>query len=204
MKVRRELLPFWIINHIMIHIANNRPKRKRITPNQLEVLTSIFERIKTPNYQLREMTARELNMTNREVQVINKECKAKNFNNFFSLSNKVWFQNRRAKLNRKKAQEKEYFFHWSSNYSKEHYQATPTTSGNNSSSSSGSTSNSSNSSQSSVTSSIVSTPTTLYSQIPPQMRPIDILALAAEYVQNCDEEKRLAEERKKSWRPWDS
>ncbi|RCH83617.1 hypothetical protein CU097_000363, partial [Rhizopus azygosporus] len=90
----------------------------------------------------------------------------------------VWFQNRRAKLNRKKAQEKEYFFHWSSNYSKEHYQATPTTS--------------------------ASTPTTLYSQIPPQMRPIDILALAAEYVQNCDEEKRLAEERRKSWRPWDS
>ncbi|CEG81021.1 hypothetical protein RMATCC62417_15271 [Rhizopus microsporus] len=84
----------------------------------------------------------------------------------------------------------------------EHYQATPTTSGNNSSSSS--TSNSSNSSQSSVTSSIASTPTTLYSQIPPQMRPIDILALAAEYVQNCDEEKRLAEERRKSWRPWDS
>ncbi|ORE08864.1 hypothetical protein BCV72DRAFT_224447 [Rhizopus microsporus var. microsporus] len=167
---------------IKSHEANNRPKRKRITPSQLEVLTSIFERIKTPNYQLREMTARELNMTNREVQ--------------------VWFQNRRAKLNRKKAQEKEYFFHWSSNYSKEHYQATPTTSGNNSSTSS--TSNSSNSSQSSVTSSIASTPTTLYSQIPPQMRPIDILALAAEYVQNCDEEKRLSEERRKSWRPWDS
>lgn len=74
-----------MIHHIMIHIANNRPKRKRITPNQLEVLTSIFERIKTPNYQLREMTARELNMTNREVQVIYKECKAKNFNNFFLL-----------------------------------------------------------------------------------------------------------------------
>lgn len=54
---------------IIAFLASIRPKRKRITPNQLEVLTSIFERTKTPNYQLREHTAKELNMTNREVQV---------------------------------------------------------------------------------------------------------------------------------------
>lgn len=57
-------------------------------------------------------------------------------------------------------------------------------------------------SQSSVTSSNSSTPT-LYPQLSPHMRPIDILALAAEYVQRCDEEKRLTEERRKCWRPWD-
>lgn len=57
-------------------------------------------------------------------------------------------------------------------------------------------------SQSSVTSSNSSTPT-LYPQLLPHMRPIDILALAAEYVQRCDEEKRFTDERRKCWRPWD-
>lgn len=96
--------------------------------------------------------------------------------------NKVWFQNRRAKLNRKRAQEKNtgQFYHWPS-YNKEHEHS----------------SSASSSSQSSVTSS----PTTLYSQISPQMRPIDILALAAEYVQRCDEEEKRSEG--KLWRPWD-
>ena len=56
-------------------------------------------------------------------------------------------------------------------------------------------------SQSSVTSSNASTPT-LYPQLLPHMRPIDILALAAEYVQRCDEEKRLTEETRRTWRPW--
>jgi hypothetical protein len=56
-------------------------------------------------------------------------------------------------------------------------------------------------SQSSTTSSNSSTPT-LYPQTLPHMRPIDILALAAEYVQRCDEEQQLAEEKRANWRPW--
>ncbi|CAO3671632.1 unnamed protein product [Rhizopus stolonifer] len=165
---------------IKSHEGSGRPKRKRISSHQLEVLTNIFEQIKTPNHQLREHTAKELNMTNREVQ--------------------VWFQNRRAKLNRKKAQEKDHFLHWPCNKEHDNKMTLPLYQ------------SSSASSQSSVTS---STSSTLYSQVSPQMRPIDILALAAEYVQRCDEEKRLTEcaqrleeerttnERRKSWRPWD-
>ncbi|CAH7686769.1 homeobox domain-domain-containing protein [Phakopsora pachyrhizi] len=60
----------------------SRPKRKRITPDQLDVLSSLFEYTDTPTFNLRETIGRELNMTNREVQ--------------------VWFQNRRAKYNRQR------------------------------------------------------------------------------------------------------
>ncbi|KAF7729322.1 Mix paired-like homeobox [Apophysomyces ossiformis] len=62
-------------------------KRKRITPEQFRRLSDLFERTDTPSYELREKVARELNMTNREVQ--------------------VWFQNRRAKANRTRMQEQQ-------------------------------------------------------------------------------------------------
>ncbi|WAQ80965.1 hypothetical protein PtA15_1A303 [Puccinia triticina] len=60
-----------------------RPKRKRITPEQLEVLSNLFEYTDTPTFDLREAIGAKLGMSNREVQ--------------------VWFQNRRAKVNRQKA-----------------------------------------------------------------------------------------------------
>ncbi|KAH8921714.1 homeobox-domain-containing protein, partial [Atractiella rhizophila] len=62
----------------------SKPKRKRITPEQLEVLTELFEQTDTPSFEIRESLAGRLSMTNREVQ--------------------VWFQNRRAKMNRLRAQ----------------------------------------------------------------------------------------------------
>lgn len=52
--------------------AANKPKRKRITPYQFNVLSDLFLSTDTPNYQLRENTALKLNMTNREVQVKNR------------------------------------------------------------------------------------------------------------------------------------
>ncbi|KAG2180897.1 hypothetical protein INT43_008477 [Umbelopsis isabellina] len=55
-------------------------KRKRITPEQLVDLLALFEKTDTPSFEVREKLANQLNMTNREVQ--------------------VWFQNRRAKVNR--------------------------------------------------------------------------------------------------------
>lgn len=58
-------------NLIKYHLAISKPKRKRITPYQLNVLMELFKKNDTPNYQLREATAQKLNMTNREVQVIN-------------------------------------------------------------------------------------------------------------------------------------
>ncbi|CAG8462076.1 378_t:CDS:2 [Ambispora gerdemannii] len=60
-------------------------KRKRFTQEQLVDLIAMFEQTDTPNYEIREKLAKKLNMTNREVQ--------------------VWFQNRRAKANRAKANE---------------------------------------------------------------------------------------------------
>jgi len=47
----------------------SRPKRKRITPDQLQVLLSLFEQTDTPSYELRESVGAQLGMSNREVQV---------------------------------------------------------------------------------------------------------------------------------------
>ncbi|KAI8883697.1 hypothetical protein K501DRAFT_218943 [Backusella circina FSU 941] len=167
---------------IKSHEAISKPKRKRITPYQLNVLMELFKKNDTPNYQLREATALKLSMTNREVQ--------------------VWFQNRRAKVNRNRLeamrQQDTYYYSmgWPShhhyqqpiyhyNHSKMSYQEEPYLD-----------------SQSSTSSSNSSTPT-LYPQTLPHMKPIDILALAAEYVQRCDEEQHLNEEKRENWRPWD-
>ncbi|GAA5887475.1 hypothetical protein JCM5296_002586 [Sporobolomyces johnsonii] len=64
-------------------VPHCRPKRKRITPEQLVKLTAVFEMTESPSYDIRDQLGAELDMTNREVQ--------------------VWFQNRRAKVNRQKA-----------------------------------------------------------------------------------------------------
>lgn len=61
----------------------SKPKRKRISPEQFSVLSSVFECNDTPSFDLRETTAAQLGMSNREVQ--------------------VWFQNRRAKMGRHKS-----------------------------------------------------------------------------------------------------
>ncbi|PRQ72670.1 hypothetical protein AAT19DRAFT_16594 [Rhodotorula toruloides] len=59
-----------------------RPKRKRITPEQLVHLTAVFESTDSPSFEQRETLAEQTGMTNREVQ--------------------IWFQNRRAKVNRQR------------------------------------------------------------------------------------------------------
>ncbi|GAA5857169.1 hypothetical protein JCM8547_009351 [Rhodosporidiobolus lusitaniae] len=59
-----------------------RPKRKRITPEQLLKLTALFEQTDSPSYDARDKLGAEIGMTNREVQ--------------------VWMQNRRAKVNRQR------------------------------------------------------------------------------------------------------
>ena len=51
-------------------LAPAKPKRKRITQEQFQALSELFEQTDTPNYELREKLALKLNMTNREVQVI--------------------------------------------------------------------------------------------------------------------------------------
>jgi hypothetical protein len=48
----------------------DKPKRKRITPEQFCLLTELFQQTDTPSHDLRETLAKKLNMTNREVQVI--------------------------------------------------------------------------------------------------------------------------------------
>ncbi|CEP12031.1 hypothetical protein [Parasitella parasitica] len=207
---------------IKSHEVINKPKRKRITPYQFTILSDLFASTDTPNYQLRENTATKLNMTNREVQ--------------------VWFQNRRAKVNRGRLQEQRKhdpfiypicwtpppdqqqqqqqqhhyppLYHTHHNPSlasvqaeqqqSKHHQAVDVDHKlmNPSFNKMSFVEEQSYDSQSSVTSSNSSTPT-LYPQLSAHMRPIDVLALAAEYVQRCDEEKRLTEERRKCWRPWD-
>ncbi|KAL9556550.1 hypothetical protein MBANPS3_001810 [Mucor bainieri] len=160
----------------------DKPKRKRITPEQFCLLTELFQKTDTPSHDIREALAKKLNMTNREVQ--------------------VWFQNRRAKVNRSRLQEREEqslnpiqnkkvkFNYWSSNAI------------------------SNNSSSSSSSSSLASSPSLPHELIfHPDVTPIDILATAAAYVQQWDESE-LERKRKhqiqseeqpkkhKSWRPW--
>ncbi|GAN04619.1 hypothetical protein MAM1_0069d04080 [Mucor ambiguus] len=60
----------------------SKARRKRISPAQYNRLMEIFDQTDTPSSEIRENLAIELNMTKREVQ--------------------VWFQNRRAKMNRSK------------------------------------------------------------------------------------------------------
>ncbi|BGP44889.1 hypothetical protein JCM10450v2_000704 [Rhodotorula kratochvilovae] len=59
-----------------------KPKRKRISPEQLVSLVAVFETTDSPSYDVREKLGNETGMSNREVQ--------------------VWFQNRRAKVNRER------------------------------------------------------------------------------------------------------
>ncbi|PHZ11152.1 uncharacterized protein RHIMIDRAFT_259021 [Rhizopus microsporus ATCC 52813] len=53
------------INNDVIQI---KPKRKRISPQQFHLLSESFKQTDTPNYDLREKLAKQLDMTNREVQ----------------------------------------------------------------------------------------------------------------------------------------
>ncbi|ORX95900.1 hypothetical protein K493DRAFT_194539, partial [Basidiobolus meristosporus CBS 931.73] len=59
-------------------------KRRKITPEQLEDLLALFEKTDSPSFEAREKLGKKLNMTNREIQ--------------------VWFQNRRAKVNRERSE----------------------------------------------------------------------------------------------------
>ena len=47
----------------------SRPKRKRISPMQLETLVNLFAETDTPTYEVREAVGQQLGMSNREVQV---------------------------------------------------------------------------------------------------------------------------------------
>ncbi|KAG2234366.1 hypothetical protein INT48_007233 [Thamnidium elegans] len=149
-------------------LMDNKPKRKRISPDQFCLLSELFQQTDTPSHELRERLAKKLEMTNREVQ--------------------VWFQNRRAKVNRARLQEQEHvkkvkFNYWSS---------------------------SSSSSSSSCSSSPSLLPHDLVFH--PDVTPIDILATAAAYVQQWDEQERKKQvvqptittttTKRKSWRPW--
>ena len=55
---------------MIYNLAPAKPKRKRISQEQFQALSELFEQTDTPNYELREKLALKLNMTNREVQVI--------------------------------------------------------------------------------------------------------------------------------------
>ncbi|KAI8064820.1 homeobox domain-containing protein [Gilbertella persicaria] len=172
---------------IKSHEANNKPKRKRITPYQLSILSDLFKSTDTPNYELRENIAERLSMTNREVQ--------------------IWFQNRRAKVNRSRIQEQKkldpfiYPSHWTTTEQPQQYYSYPSQTSHDEIALPSPIYNdySGNDSQSSITSSSdISTPTMAqYPHLSPHMNSIEILALAAEYVQRCDEEKRLTDERRK-------
>ncbi|GAA5949623.1 hypothetical protein JCM3765_002728 [Sporobolomyces pararoseus] len=64
-------------------LAYCRPKRKKIIPSQLTRLLEVFQTTDNPGFDLRDSVGQEIGMSNREVQ--------------------VWFQNRRAKVTREKA-----------------------------------------------------------------------------------------------------
>ncbi|GAB5591976.1 hypothetical protein Unana1_06876 [Umbelopsis nana] len=66
--------------------STTKAKRKRITPDQFAQLMALFEHNDTPSYEIRDKLAGKIGMSNREIQ--------------------VWFQNRRAKANRAKTNEK--------------------------------------------------------------------------------------------------
>ena len=70
--------------HVIVS-ALSKAKRKRILPYQYERLVKTFNTTDTPSSEIRAQLAEELCMTKREVQ--------------------VWFQNRRAKINRNKHRE---------------------------------------------------------------------------------------------------
>ncbi|KAJ1660622.1 hypothetical protein IWQ61_000484, partial [Dispira simplex] len=59
-----------------------KPKRRRITEEQFDILIGVFQKTDTPPYEVREELSKKLGMSTRDVQ--------------------VWFQNRRAKVNREK------------------------------------------------------------------------------------------------------
>ncbi|KAI8147911.1 homeobox domain-containing protein [Fennellomyces sp. T-0311] len=209
---------------IKSHEAPAKPKRKRITQEQFQALSELFEQTDTPNYELREKLALKLNMTNREVQ--------------------VWFQNRRAKFNRARVQEqrnqqlllqqqKQQQQHWQdesnanplliySTPSYHHHQdhfyhdiqhRTTKRRWPEPELSSSSSLSYHEDSFSSTSSSSSSTPTSPYPALSPDMAPLEILAMAADYVQRCDQEQEEAEQAAKkrrieedhtpkSWRPW--
>jgi hypothetical protein len=48
-----------------------KPRRKRITTDQLCLLSELFQQTDTPSHEVREKLACKLDMTNREVQVNN-------------------------------------------------------------------------------------------------------------------------------------
>ncbi|ORX60236.1 Homeodomain-like protein [Hesseltinella vesiculosa] len=168
--------------------STGRSKRKRISPDQYQVLTECFQHTDTPNYELREKLSKELNMTNREVQ--------------------VWFQNRRAKMNRIKLQQKQEHDYYHRQPSlppspppqKHGFRFDPTFSS--------SLPQSPKSPPPSVSSPSTPSTPTLPMDIPllsPYMSPIDILATAAEYVQKCDQELQKSlppANPTRSWRPW--
>ncbi|KAI9299351.1 hypothetical protein BJ944DRAFT_274292 [Cunninghamella echinulata] len=57
------------IKKLEVSSNSNRPKRKRITPDQFRILSDFFNQTDTPNHELRDKISKLLNMTNREVQV---------------------------------------------------------------------------------------------------------------------------------------
>ncbi|KAI9263333.1 homeobox domain-containing protein [Phascolomyces articulosus] len=204
---------------IKSHEAPAKPKRKRISQEQFQALSELFEQTDTPNYELREKLALKLNMTNREVQ--------------------VWFQNRRAKFNRVRVQEQRNQQLLLQKQQQQHQpiprwpevdpqQQHPVLIYNNTSSTSTSPTCSTfphhqqdassfyatnnkrryNNDQelpapnlsyhedsfSSTSSSSSSTPTSPYPTLSPDMAPLEILAMAADYVQRCDQEQEEAEQ----------
>ncbi|KAI8091183.1 homeobox domain-containing protein [Gilbertella persicaria] len=178
-------------------LEDDKPKRKRITPEQFCLLSELFQQTDTPSHELREKLAKKLNMTNREVQ--------------------VWFQNRRAKINRIRLQEQEeeqqqiqhsHHYHPYMNKKVKFNYYTTMTSAPSLPPPPPPLPSTTNSSSSSSDSSLASSPSLPHElMFHPDLAPIDILATAAAYVQQWDEDqqkKKQEQEPKKhkSWRPW--